>query len=90
MIDYDPIPGDTTPEAAREQYARLREMSPQERARMTFELNDMMRSLAEQGIRKRHPEYDEESVRRALIRLTAGEELFRRLVGKTADQPDEG
>lgn len=82
MIEYDPIPDDTTREAAREQFARLREMGTQGRARMTFELNDMMRSLAERGIRKRHPEYDDESVRRALIRLTAGEETFRRLVGE--------
>ncbi len=79
MTEYDPIPLDTTAEAARVQYKRLREMGTAERAAMTFELNDFMHSMTEQGVRNRHPDYDEESVRRALIRLTAGEEVFRRV-----------
>ncbi len=76
MIDYDTVPADTTEEAARAQYERFREMSPGERGRVVVELSDMMHAMAEKGIRRRHPEYDEQSVRRALIRLTAGEEAF--------------
>lgn len=78
MVDYNPVPVDTTKEAAREQYQRFRQMSPAERAQVTFQLSDMMRSMAEKGVRRRHPEYDQQTVRLALIRLTAGEEVFNR------------
>lgn len=87
MIEYNPIPADTTEEAARAQYKRFRKMSPAERARTAFQLSDMMRSMAEKGIRRRHPEYDEQSVRRAFIRLTAGDEVFRRFFPDSKVRP---
>jgi len=36
--------------------------------------------LAEEGIRKRHPDYDDKAVRQALVRLTAGKDVFERLL----------
>ncbi len=48
---------------------------------MTFELSDNLRAITEAGIRHRHPEYDEEQVRLALIRAVLGDKLFGRFYG---------
>ena len=45
---------------------------------MAFQLSETVRAMAEAGIRHRHPEYDGQQVRFALLRVTLGEELFRR------------
>ena len=41
------------------------------------ELSDAVREIAAEGVRSRHPEYSDEQVRLAVIRLTLGEKLFR-------------
>ena len=74
------IPEDTTLEVARVQFTVLRNMGTVGRAKATFELNDTIRLLAEEGIRKRHPEYDDKAVRLALIRLSVSREVFQRLI----------
>ncbi len=71
------IPADTTPEAAAVQLEIYRRMPPWRRLRAALEMGDMGRSLSAAGIRSRHPEYTEEQVRLAVIRLSVGEELFR-------------
>lgn len=40
-------------------------------------MTEMARRLLIAGIRKRHPEYDDDQVRLASIRLWLGPELFR-------------
>ena len=35
------------------------------------------RSITESGVRQRHPDYDENMVRLAAIRIAIGEDLFR-------------
>ena len=47
------------------------------RARMAIELSDGLRSIIESGVRQRHPDYDENMVRLAAVRIAIGEELFR-------------
>jgi hypothetical protein len=71
------VPKDTTIEAARIQFSILRKMGMEGRARMAFELSDALRSITESGVRQRHPDYDENMVRLAAIRIAIGEELFR-------------
>ena len=71
------VPKDTTIEAARVQFSILRKMGMEGRARMAMELSDGLRSIIESGVRQRHPDYDENMVRLAAIRITIGEELFR-------------
>ena len=71
------VPKDTTIEAARIQFSILRKMGMEGRARMAFELSDALRSITESGVRQRHPNYDENMVRLAAIRITIGDELFR-------------
>ena len=71
------VPKDTTIEAARIQFSILRKMGMEGRARMAFELSDALRSITESGVRQRHPDYDENMVRLAAIRIAIGEDLFR-------------
>ena len=73
------LPCDTTPGSLRAQVDALRRMGLSGRARITFELCEGLRRTVEAGIRHRHPEYDERTVRLAATRLAIGEELFRRV-----------
>jgi len=68
---------DTSEEAWRVQLAAWRRMSGAERAALACEISDNTRRIAAEGVRARHPEYTDEQVRLAVIRLTIGEELFR-------------
>ena len=70
--------GDTTPDAQREYTGMLRRLGMTGRARMVFDLSDSLRGVLEAGVRHRHPEYDEDQVRLAALRLAVGEELFGR------------
>ena len=75
------ISPDTTPEAHKKQVEILRKMSPSERAEMAFQLSDDLRRTVEAGIRHRHPKYDEQMVKKAWMKLTLGERLFREIFG---------
>ncbi len=70
------IPADTSTEAYITQCRILRKMSTEDRARMTFELNDNLRATVESGIRQRHPDYTPEQVKMAWMKLTIEPELF--------------
>ena len=83
----DGIPRDTTPDAWRVQGEALRAMGIEGRARMTFELSDNLRRSVEAGVRHRHPEYDEDQVRLAGIRLRLGDELFGEVYPDLEIQP---
>jgi hypothetical protein len=76
-MNYELIPADTTPEAARVQFEIYRRMSPDRRLELAFEMSQFLRDVVVAGVRSRHPEFSEEQVRLAVIRLTIGEELFR-------------
>ena len=71
------VPKDTTLEAARVQFSIFRKMGMEGRARMAIELSNGLRSIIESGVRQRHPDYDENMVRLAAVRIMIGEELFR-------------
>jgi hypothetical protein len=73
------VPADTTLEAARVQYDIYRRMPPERRLELALRMSDSLRALTAAGVRHRHPEYDEEQVRLAVIRLTLGDELFRQV-----------
>jgi hypothetical protein len=67
---------DTPPEILRLQVEIFRRMTPEERLRRGLELTQACRSLMREGVRRRHPEYDEKLLREAVIRLTLPEDLF--------------
>lgn len=77
----DTIPSDTTIEAAIKQFEILRKLDINARAEMTFQLSNNLRRIVEAGVRQRHPDYDDETVKRAVLRLMIGERLFRQAFG---------
>ena len=68
--------GDTDARAARVQLEVYRRMTPSDRLQVGLELTRMSRDLIAQGIRARHPEYSDDQVKWALIRLWLGKETF--------------
>lgn len=66
---------DTTPEAHAFQMAVYRKMTTRQRFGAAVELADTARRLSLDGIRARHPEYDEHTAVRALFRLLHGDAL---------------
>jgi hypothetical protein len=67
---------DTTPEFSRLQVEIFRRMAPEERLRRGLELAQTCLDLMREGVRQRHPQYDEQQIREAVIRLTLPRELF--------------
>jgi hypothetical protein len=52
-------------------------MPPAARLRVGLELTALSRRLLADGVRRRHPEYDDEQVRLAFLRCWLGRDLFR-------------
>jgi hypothetical protein len=73
---------DTTSEALAVQLRILRRLSPADRLAVMFELSDNMRSLVAAGVRHRHPDWDDRTVEREVVRLMIGDALFRQACGK--------
>jgi len=67
---------DTLPEAEKVQVDIFRDMDPAERLQRGIELSGTCRRLMREGVRSRHPEYDDRQLELAVIRLTLPEELF--------------
>ena len=76
-MTVEAVPADTTPEAARVQWDIFRRMSPSKRLELALRMSDSLRNVVASGVRDRHPEWSEEQIRLAVIRLTLGNELFR-------------
>lgn len=74
--DNNSLPLDTSRDSAQKQLAALQKMNMNDRARMTFELSDNLRSTVEAGIRQRHPDYDQKQVKLAMFKLTLEPDLF--------------
>jgi hypothetical protein len=71
-------PFDTSPDAEKIQIEIFRRMEPEGRLQSAALLSETCRTLLAEGIRKRHPTYNEEQVRLALIRCLLQEDLFLR------------
>jgi len=69
---------DTSLEAERTQIAILRRMGLSGRAQMTLELSEALRAWLKSGVRHRHPDYTEEQVGLAALRLAIGKALFEK------------
>jgi hypothetical protein len=72
-----PIAADTSPDADVVQLDAYRRLGGTGRVQVMFHLNDLVRRTVEAGIRKRHPQYDDGEVLRALARLLYGDDLVR-------------
>jgi hypothetical protein len=71
------VPPHPDPEAEAFQVETYRRMGGSGRAQVMFRLSAMARTVAEAGIRARHPDYDDAQVGRALTRLLHGDEPTR-------------
>jgi hypothetical protein len=71
-------PLDTNSDAEKVQIEIFRRMEPQKRLESAALLSETCRTLLAEGIRKRHPNYDEVQVRLAVIRCLLPEDLFLR------------
>lgn len=74
------IPQDTTLEAFRYQVEVFRRLGREGRSRLMEAWCRGLRLTVEAGVRMRHPDYDDRQVKLAVIRLTAGDEVFRKLL----------
>jgi hypothetical protein len=61
------------------QVRAYRAMTPSERVYVAAVMSDEGIAIAESGIRSRHPDYDDEQVRRALMRLRYGRRVCERV-----------
>jgi hypothetical protein len=68
---------DTTPEAHSRQIDTYRSMSPDRRVSVAVAMSEDVFAIVEEGIRARHPDYDERRVRWAALRLRVGDVTFR-------------
>ncbi len=88
MENYaDLITADTTTEAAARQIEILRQMGMEGRAKLTFQLCDALRSITRAGIRHRHPDYTEQQITQAYLRLILDKDLFRQVFPGCEIQP---
>jgi hypothetical protein len=86
-MDCKWIPADTTPEAALVQDEIFRRMPPSRRLKIALRLGESLLKVTAAGVRSRHPEYTEDEVRLAVIRLRLGDELFRQVYPGVDIQP---
>lgn len=68
---------DTSPEGAAVQVEAYRRLGPEARVELAARLSDEIRQVTRDGIRQRHPDYRDEEVLRALLRLVVGDEPAR-------------
>ncbi len=76
---------DTSAEAAAVQIEAYRRMTSAARLHAALELTELSRALLAAGVRRRHPEYDDEQLRLATIRLWLGDELYRQAYAGCAE-----
>ena len=74
-------PRDTSPEAWKVYIDIYRHVSPGEKIRRAMAMTKTVNLLAEAGLRQRFPEADDREIFLRRVRLTLGEELFRKAYG---------
>jgi hypothetical protein len=72
---------DTSPEARRFYYQKLRELSGQRRLEMMGSTSSLTRRMAEAGIKREHPQISPEELRVRLAVRLYGRELAQRFLG---------
>lgn len=70
---------DTPLPSHRRQIEAYRLMEPARRVEVAVEMSEEVWELAADGVRARHPGYDEQAVGWAVRRMRLGDELFRRV-----------
>lgn len=81
MIDMKNIPRDTSRDAFLKQIEILRGLGTSGRAAMTLEFSDNLRQIVKDGVRHRHPDWDEARVRQEVLRIVLGDRLYNEAFG---------
>lgn len=80
-----PMLEDTSPKERARYFALLRALSLEQKAEIVASLNSAIRTLAETGIRERHPGISDEELRVRLAVRLYGREAGLRLFGRIPD-----
>jgi pimeloyl-CoA synthetase len=83
LTEIESIPRDTTRDAFIKQMEILRGLGTSGRAAMTFELSDNLRQIVKDGVRHRHPDWDEARVKEEFLRIVLGTRLYDEAYGKS-------
>jgi hypothetical protein len=75
------IPRDTSREAFHKQTEILRDLGAGGRAAMALELSDNLRRIVKDGVRHRHPDWDEVRVKQEVWRIALGDRLYNEAFG---------
>jgi hypothetical protein len=78
---------DTSPEAERMLFARLRDMPAWRKLDLVAQLNQTVRELALSGLRERYPQADEAEIWRRLADLVLGSDLAEKVYGSVIEKP---
>jgi hypothetical protein len=73
-------PDDINIEEERRYFDKLRNMTGEQRALISFELSDKARQELISDIKKQHPEFTKRQVMNEVIRRCYGEELYQKIV----------
>jgi hypothetical protein len=76
---------DTTSQSEKVQLGIFRRMKSEKRLQAAIDLAQTSRKLLKEGVSTRHPEYNEDQIRLAVIRLMLGEDLFLRAYPNAKD-----
>jgi len=82
---YKPQSRDTSEEADRVQFAILREMSVNDKARLLADLNATVQRLAFTGMRQRYPDASDDEIWLRLAAQRLGRDLVRKVYGWDPD-----
>ena len=82
---------DTSPEAEEVLISLLRQAPAWRKLQMTCQLTQTVRTLALHGLRRRHPQANDDTLRRQLADILLGPELAEKAYGplKAREFPDE-
>ena len=73
------LPFDTEQDSAIRQFEILQKMDINDRATLTFQLSDNLKSITESGIHDRHPNYTKEQVKQASLSLVIDKEVLKQV-----------
>lgn len=73
------LPRDTSKKAAKIQFAVYRNLTEEKRFAQTIELSNNLQAIAKSGIKQRHPEYNQQQVVQAYLKLILKKSLFDKI-----------
>ena len=74
-----PSSSDTSPEAERHYTNFLRSLTGSEKVAMAVEMTETANKICRQGIAHRHPNYTDDEIHYAFLRIIWGHELFAKV-----------